>query len=156
MTNKTIIPNSPSVLTEVLCVDNLNKNKLEKKKIYIYIYCIYTHTHTHISHLLQAISPAVVPALAHIVNTSLHTGIFPSAFKQARITPLLKKPTLNPTLLGNYRPVSLLPFIAKHLNELCSTKSLPFSHRTTSWTVTNLASEVGIPPKLPCSQLLKT
>ncbi len=33
------------------------------------------------SHLLQAISPAVVHVLTHIVNTSLHTGIFPSAFK---------------------------------------------------------------------------
>ncbi len=65
------------------------------------------------SHLLQAISPAVVPALIHIINTSLHTGVFPSAFRQARITPLLKKPTLNPSLLENYRPVSLLPFIAK-------------------------------------------
>ncbi len=67
------------------------------------------------SHLLQAISPAVVPALTHIINTSLHTGVFPSAFRQARITPLLKKPTLNPSLLENYRPVSLLPFIAKTL-----------------------------------------
>ncbi len=38
----------------------------------------------------------------------------------------------------------------------CVHKSLPFSHRTTSWTVTNLASEVDIPPRLPCSQLLKT
>ncbi len=71
-----------------------------------------------LSHLLQAISPAVVPALTHIVNTSLHTGIFPSAFKQVRITPLLKKPTLNPTLLRNYRPVSLLPFIAKTLEHV--------------------------------------
>ncbi len=70
------------------------------------------------SHLLQAISPAVVPALTHIVNTSLHTGGFPSASKQARITPLLKKRTLNPTLLGNYRPVSLLPFIAKTLERV--------------------------------------
>ncbi len=70
------------------------------------------------SHLLQAISPTVVPALTHIVNTSLHTGVFPSAFKQACITPLLKKPTLNPTLLGNYRPVSLLPFIAKTLERV--------------------------------------
>ncbi len=70
------------------------------------------------SHLFQAISPAVVPALTHIVNTSLHTGIFTSAFKQARITPLLKKPTLNPTLLGNYRPVFLLPFIAKTLERV--------------------------------------
>ncbi len=70
------------------------------------------------SHLLQAISPAVVHALTHIINTSLHTGVFPSAFKQARITPLLKKPTLNPTLLGNYRPVSLLPLIAKTLEQV--------------------------------------
>ncbi len=69
------------------------------------------------SHLLQAISPAVVPALTHIVNTSLHTGVFPSTFKQARITPLLKKPTLNPTLLEDYRLVSLLPFIAKTLEQ---------------------------------------
>ncbi len=51
------------------------------------------------SHLLQAISPAVVPALTHIVNTSLHTGIFPSAFKQAHITPLLKKLNLAKTEL---------------------------------------------------------
>ncbi len=45
------------------------------------------------SYLLQAISPAVVPAFTHIINIYLHTGIFPSAFKLARITPLLKKPT---------------------------------------------------------------
>ncbi len=43
------------------------------------------------SHLLQAISPALLPALTHIINTSLLTGIFPTAFKQAQVTPLLKK-----------------------------------------------------------------
>ncbi len=53
------------------------------------------------SHLLQAISPIII--------TSLQTGVFPSAFRQARLTPLLKKPTLNPSLLENYRLVSLLP-----------------------------------------------
>ncbi len=70
------------------------------------------------SHLLQAISPALLPALIHIINTSLLTGIFPTAFKQARVTPLLKKPTLNTSLLENYRPVSLLPFIAKTLKQV--------------------------------------
>ncbi len=58
------------------------------------------------SHLLQAISPALLPALTHIINTSLFTGTFPTAFKQARVTPLLKKPTLNTSLLENYRPIS--------------------------------------------------
>ncbi len=70
------------------------------------------------SHLLQAISPALLPALTHIINTSLLTGIFPTAFKQALVTPLLKKPTLNTSLLENYRPVSLLPFIAKTLERV--------------------------------------
>ncbi len=66
-------------------------------------------------HLLQAISPTLLPALIHIINTSLLTGIFPTTFKQTRVTPLLKKPTLNTSLIENYRPVSLLPFIAKTL-----------------------------------------
>ncbi len=70
------------------------------------------------SHLLQAISPTLLPALTHIINTSLLTGIFPTAFKQARVTPLLKIPTLNTSLLENYRPVSLLPFIAKTLERV--------------------------------------
>ncbi len=47
------------------------------------------------SHLLQAISPTLLPALTHIINTSLLTGIFLTTFKQARFTPLLKKPTLH-------------------------------------------------------------
>uniref|UniRef100_A0A9J8BXA0 Reverse transcriptase domain-containing protein n=1 Tax=Cyprinus carpio carpio TaxID=630221 RepID=A0A9J8BXA0_CYPCA len=66
-------------------------------------------------HLLQAISSSVIPSLTHIINTSLHSGTVSSAFKQARVSPLLKKPSLNPALLENYRPVSLLPFIAKTL-----------------------------------------
>ncbi|KAL2088635.1 hypothetical protein ACEWY4_015534 [Coilia grayii] len=47
------------------------------------------------------------------MNSSLSSGTIPSAFKQARITPLLKKPTLNPAQVENYRPVSLLPFLSK-------------------------------------------
>ncbi len=56
--------------------------------------------------------------LTHIINTSLHTGTFPPAFKQARVSPLLKKNSLNLALLENYTPVSLLPFIAKTLERV--------------------------------------
>ncbi len=35
------------------------------------------------SHLLQAISPTLLPALTHIINTFLLTGIFPTAFKHS-------------------------------------------------------------------------
>ncbi len=108
------------------------------------------------SHLLQAISPALLPALTHIINTSLLTGIFPTAFKQARVTPLLKKPTLNTSLLENYRPVSLLPFIAKkHSNELSSTRSHCFFHRTTNWTLNSQVSGVAIQLRLRYYRSLK-
>jgi len=70
------------------------------------------------SHLLQAISLTLLPALTHIINSSLHTGIFPTAYKQAQVTPLLKKTTLNTSLLENYRHVSLLPFIGKTLEQV--------------------------------------
>ncbi len=102
------------------------------------------------THLLQAISSSVIPALTHIINTSLHTGTFPTAFKQARVSPLLKKPALNSALLENYR--DRYPFfhsLQSHLSELCSTNSLCFLHRTTFWTTTNLASEVATQLRLP-------
>ncbi len=70
------------------------------------------------THLLQALSSSVIPALTHIINTSLHTGTSPTAFKQARVSPLLIKHALNPALLENYRPVSLLPFSAKTLERV--------------------------------------
>ena len=65
------------------------------------------------TNLLQSIAPTITPAITHVINASLSTGIFPSAFKHAQVTPLLKKPSLAPDQVGNYRPVSLLPFLAK-------------------------------------------
>uniref|UniRef100_A0A8D0BC31 Reverse transcriptase domain-containing protein n=1 Tax=Salvator merianae TaxID=96440 RepID=A0A8D0BC31_SALMN len=48
-----------------------------------------------------------------IVNASLREGSFPAPYKEAIVRPLLKKPSLDPTVLNNYRPVSNLPFIGK-------------------------------------------
>src|SRR4029434_2438191 len=62
---------------------------------------------------LQAISPAVLPAITQVINASFNSGTFPSLFKVARVTPLLKKPSLDPTQVGNYRPVSLLTLLSK-------------------------------------------
>uniref|UniRef100_A0A3B1JXL6 Reverse transcriptase domain-containing protein n=1 Tax=Astyanax mexicanus TaxID=7994 RepID=A0A3B1JXL6_ASTMX len=67
------------------------------------------------SDLLQTIAPAIIPAITHTINASLTSGVFPTAFKQAQVTPLLKKPSLNPAQVDNYRPVSLLPFLSKTL-----------------------------------------
>ncbi len=44
---------------------------------------------------------------------SLVEGVFPSNFKNAIVTPLLKKPDLDKNVLNNYRPVSGLNFVSK-------------------------------------------
>ena len=65
----------------------------------------------------------VLPHLTSIINDSLPSGLFPSAFKSAIVKPLLKKTTLNPEILKNYRPVSNLSFLSKSLGKLFSASS---------------------------------
>ena len=67
------------------------------------------------SHILQSIAPDLLPFLTHVIKTSLCTGCFTNSLKEARVNPLLKKPTLDPSAVNNYRPVSLLPFVSKTL-----------------------------------------
>uniref|UniRef100_A0A674DUK9 Reverse transcriptase domain-containing protein n=1 Tax=Salmo trutta TaxID=8032 RepID=A0A674DUK9_SALTR len=55
------------------------------------------------------------PYLTSLINSSLTAGYVPSVFKRARVAPLLKKPTLDPSDINNYRPVSLLSFLSKTL-----------------------------------------
>ena len=55
--------------------------------------------------------------LVSIVNLSLSEGCFPSHFKSALVSPLLKKPTLNRDDMKNYRPVSNLSFLSKILEK---------------------------------------
>ena len=73
----------------------------------------------------------LLPHLTSILDDSLHSGLFPSAFKSAIVTPLLppknnnnnsnKKqqppPLLNSEILKNYRPVSNLSFLSKILEK---------------------------------------
>ncbi|KAM9397486.1 uncharacterized protein ACWYII_032734 [Salvelinus alpinus] len=67
------------------------------------------------SSLLQTISGDLLPYLTSLINSSLTAGYVPFVFKRARVAPLLKKPTLDPSDVNNYRPVSLLSFLSKTL-----------------------------------------
>eukprot|EP00057_Strongylocentrotus_purpuratus_P002063 XP_003723768.1 PREDICTED: RNA-directed DNA polymerase from mobile element jockey-like [Strongylocentrotus purpuratus] len=54
-----------------------------------------------------------LPYIASIVHTSLSSGVFPSALKEAVVVPLIKKSNLDREDLKNYRPVSNVPFLSK-------------------------------------------
>ena len=64
--------------------------------------------------LLKKFINTLLPVIMSI-NNSLRIGSFPSVLRETVITPLIKKPTLNPDLLKNYRPVSNLPTFGKIL-----------------------------------------
>ncbi|KAK3538102.1 hypothetical protein QTP70_029823 [Hemibagrus guttatus] len=68
--------------------------------------------------MLQTISPDLLPFITTVINGSLTSGHVPTAFKKARVIPILKKPALDPSDISNYRPVSLLSFLSKILERV--------------------------------------
>ena len=68
------------------------------------------------SYILKCSLPYILPAVTHIVNESINSGIFPSQWKTAKVIPLLKSgDSLNPK---NYRPVAMLPILSKVLEKV--------------------------------------
>lgn len=66
--------------------------------------------------LLKEIRTHVVAPLTHVFNISLSTGVFPSSWKIAAITPIYKSGNSDDP--KNYRPISLLPTISKILEKI--------------------------------------
>ncbi len=60
----------------------------------------------------------LLPTICEIINLSLSTGTFPQLYKQAHVKPLLKKITLDPDILKNFRPVSNLTFVSKLIEKV--------------------------------------
>ena len=60
----------------------------------------------------------LISPITSIINASLNQGKCPDFFKQAHVTPLLKKSSLDKEVFKNYRPVSNLNFISKILERV--------------------------------------
>ena len=54
----------------------------------------------------------LVPLLSVIINQSLQSGVFPDVWKEALVTPTLKK-CGSDLALKNFRPISNLQFVSK-------------------------------------------
>ncbi|XP_071484307.1 uncharacterized protein [Diadema antillarum] len=68
--------------------------------------------------MVKAAPERFADIIAKIINSSLATGIVPDIFKRAHVTPLLKKTTLDPDSLDNYRPISQLQIVSKVLEKV--------------------------------------
>ena len=67
--------------------------------------------------LLYKTFEVLLPTVTNILNESFTSGTVPSEFKTAVVKPLLKKPSLDPNELKNYRSISHLPFLSKLLEK---------------------------------------
>uniref|UniRef100_A0A3P9JT56 Reverse transcriptase domain-containing protein n=1 Tax=Oryzias latipes TaxID=8090 RepID=A0A3P9JT56_ORYLA len=68
--------------------------------------------------LLKEVFSSIGPWVVSFINTSLLSGCVPAAFKHAVVQPLLKKSSLDPSVLSNFRPISKLPFLSKILEKV--------------------------------------
>ena len=62
------------------------------------------------------------PFVAMFSKESITTGCFPAKYKNAIVTPLLKKSNLYSSLIKSYRPVSNLTFLSKFLEKVINTQ----------------------------------
>ena len=62
---------------------------------------------------MKACLEELLPVITAIVNTSLQNGEFPTALKEGRLIPSIKKSSLNPEEFSNFRPITNLTFLSK-------------------------------------------
>ena len=63
--------------------------------------------------ILKSAIDIVLPSITKLINKSIETSTFPSQWKMATVTPLIKKQSLELENMKNYRPVSNLQYLSK-------------------------------------------
>ena len=82
--------------------------------------------------LLKSCADIFVPIICRLANLSFAEGHFPRIFKTAQVTPLIKKPGMDPDAPGSYRPISNLNTVSKILEKLFATTSSSSSSSSSS------------------------
>ena len=72
------------------------------------------------TNILKASLDILITPMTTMINLYLEFGTFPLSFKEAHVTPLLKKSNRPANNLKNYRPVSNLSFISKIIEKVAS------------------------------------
>ena len=84
--------------------------------------------------LLKSCADTFSILISHLANLSFTQATFPSKFKLALISPLLKKPGLPKSDLANFRPISNLNTIGKILERLALSRIFPHISKSPSFS----------------------
>ena len=74
--------------------------------------------------LLKQAALQIVPVISNIINKALDKGTFPNNLKKAEVIPVYKKS--DKFNQSNYRPVSILPILAKVFEKVPAHQITPF------------------------------
>ena len=74
--------------------------------------------------IYKRLSSLISPIISYIFNCEVSAGQFPTILKRAKITHLYK--SKNRKLTENYRPISILLFLAKILEKLTKVRAISF------------------------------
>lgn len=77
--------------------------------------------------ILKETATLIASPLTHIINLSIQNGVFPSLLKCSIIKPLYKKG--DKEVLNNYRPVTLIPILAKVFERIMYKRLIHFSDK---------------------------
>jgi len=109
------VPNSmfalPASTSDVISiVDSLQNKSCHLSDVPVFIY--------------KKCSDLISPIICRLFNLSLETGVFPMILKAATIIPIHKSG--DATLVNNYRPISMIPILAKIFEKLMLRKLMSF------------------------------
>ena len=105
--------------------------------------------------VLRTICTSLAPSLADLINKYFLQGVFPTDLKSTVLITLLKKSSLGPEVLSNYRPISLLSFLSKLLERVVLCHLLSHLHLNELFVpvqYSNLPIGLVIRPKLLSSR----
>jgi len=77
-----------------------------------------------IAKIIKSSFEIYLDSLVHLINLSLHQGVFPSELKIAKVIPIYK--SSNAHMISNYRPVSLLSNFSKIYEKIMYARLLNF------------------------------
>ena len=77
--------------------------------------------------LLKLSAGVITQSLTVIVNKCVENGVFPSSWKQAKVTPLYKNGPRDE--INNYRPLSILPTLSKLIEKIVQKNLLAYLNK---------------------------
>ena len=103
--------------------------------------------------MIKDVASIISSPLCYIVNLSLQTGIVPSAWKEAKITPIYKSAAKNQ--FENYGPISVLSVMSKILERAVQKQLLSYLESEKLLTNSHMVFVLNDQPKwqLPHSSM---